>query len=776
MPPQPPPPVASDCHPFSFACRCLNVKIDGRVAADCEDKVTGKSSSKEGKEKSKEDEGGEVDVFLTSGSEGVKFTEYVIYDSEAPAASREDGESAVVDEEKADNVWRKCCICDTKLYKVKGKAPEEQQAVEEAWVAVDLGSGIVYGEKLDTSLGQEGLPFSGLLFEPPATQSHFGRPPTVPTPSTDPDSYIPSSRSTTPLIPPPHDPFFLPPPFIPSHPHLRDLCESAAQHLREAHAKLEDDVRHFLGVKTMELRDLEERVRGEVEVLWEKYQAGPGKGEETKQRSASHSRTRESVSKGSGVGAGGGTGADQSKFPPLKEPKVEPKRSFADPTSRQTAKDNPILHAALSPSTSAVPAGTSLLAQSLSANSFYPPPSATPTSNAHVPTALRDEVDDTIQEVSRTYGTKGDSRAVAMSYVFSNLSENMGGESASLARQQAAQHEQEEEEAEEEAIPQNKDKDSWIDEETQMARRPMPKDMLDSVVEEDAVEGRTPRAGEKKLDGEEQGSKEGGKGKGKAVKFDEPEKPERAVKEASVDESDQEDYVFDFELDEPTQPPNNSLPSQSLFAGLSPSSRTRNMVEANLSYTFAADLPSHRAAWRRIEKNGSMYEALRRGPHSPEDDDPDVDEGSISKLATSVPIAIHPIRAGKSNGVIPPLQRKTSLSDRQGMLVPPLLAAMREKGVARRDSLGVGIPPPRGRPDAKRKSSRSASVSRERDAVQSYAADPGAAFESLADGDDDDEDEQEGTVRDKGFIPPHVLARKEDSKELPDVGWRSMAT
>lgn len=58
------PPLPSNSTPFSFACRCLNVKIDGRVSAADEQKVSGK-----GEESTSEQ--GNLEVFLPTGSEGV---------------------------------------------------------------------------------------------------------------------------------------------------------------------------------------------------------------------------------------------------------------------------------------------------------------------------------------------------------------------------------------------------------------------------------------------------------------------------------------------------------------------------------------------------------------------------------------------------------------------------------------------------------------------------------------------------------------------------------
>ena len=243
------------------------------------------------------------------------------------------------------------------------------------------------------------------------------------------------------------------------------------------------------------------------------------------------------------------------------------------------------------------------------------------------------------------------------------------------------------------------------------------------------------------------------------------------------------DYVFDFELDDgagadeddPIDPdPQAFSPHHSNI------SRTRNMVEANLSTTFAADAPSHRAAWRQFERNSSIYTALRRESVLSDEtstDDDSAGGSGFSKLATSMPVSI----AMPARARLPPKERKTSLSDRQGILVPPLMAAMREKGLS--NAAPGSVRPSRAdRPTRENggrvKGSRSASVSREREQVKRYTADPGAVFESLADEGEDDSDEddgQEGTLRDsRTFVPPHVLARRE-SLEQPDVGWRSMA-
>ena len=137
------------------------------------------------------------------------------------------------------------------------------------------------------------------------------------------------------------------------------------------------------------------------------------------------------------------------------------------------------------------------------------------------------------------------------------------------------------------------------------------------------------------------------------------------------------------------------------------------------------------------------------------------DETSISNFATSMPIAIMTPKAAQNLNLEP----KTSLVDRKGVLVPPLLNAMREKGVDK-NALGIGMTDGE-RPGrtGERKGSRSTSVSRERETSRTYTrkADLGAVFESLADEDGEDANErrgQAGTLKERSFVPPHVSAQR----------------
>lgn len=126
-------------------------------------------------------------------------------------------------------------------------------------------------------------------------------------------------------------------------------------------------------------------------------------------------------------------------------------------------------------------------------------------------------------------------------------------------------------------------------------------------------------------------------------------------------------------------------------------------------------------------------------------------------LATSVPIAIN-LRAGPAARGLPyAFERKTSLSDREGVLVPPLIKAMRQRGVVTEgNSLGLSTA------SKKEKMVREAKLK----------ADPGPVLETMTD-EQNESGEQVGSLRGGKFVPPHVLARKESLKS-GDVGWRSM--
>ncbi|KAK4689490.1 hypothetical protein P7C73_g611, partial [Tremellales sp. Uapishka_1] len=689
-----PPPPNSTC--FVFTCRCTNLAVEGRITKDLEDKLANDRERKElGLER----------VWLGAHAERVKLAAYVTYDEEhAKSTVAAAGSSTTEPRTNGDTLgacWRKCWICGIGCYQVKGKRRGDA-AVAGDWVLVDFKRDIAISSPHQSSSPAPPHAFSSLRLDrlPP---SSFGRPPPVAPaaiypPATSDELPPPHTHSSPSILPSIPDPFFLPPPFIPASPHLRDLCIQAVAHLHDEHARLEVQVREFVQQKSNEMKNLEEKVRSEVELLWKKWEAGPGRYEKQQLRRRSASLTRASEA----------TRQKVSEF--THQPSGLQNLSSGSAELEEKAEEEAYFP-------------PSLLAASLSANTFQAPPP-------------RMNVPDTIEPLSHV---RSNDKDLAASYMISHFEQAQEGRKPSKNQKATAHIEEDDEDI--------RGKDSWIGMERNEARKAM-------------ANG---REGEPRLR-ERKGSKNGKR----SVKFEEPQKQEK-------EDNSQDDHVFDFELDD-QEPASTSTPISQvpLTAEANvPPSKLRNMVEHNLSTTFAADAPSHRAAWRRLEDKGGIYRTIQKkdsdsGSSRELDDEDTYGSGSGSKLAISVPVDIvFPKTRRAASGL--EMERKTSLTDKRGILVPPLKQAMERSGGRGRTSSSTSLSGQR---------AGSASRERERDQVRTYSADPGAVFESLADGpvgdddEEDDDDEGQGTLRDR-FVPPHVLAGRQSAKT--DVGWRSMA-
>jgi hypothetical protein len=277
-----------------------------------------------------------------------------------------------------------------------------------------------YGSSL-TELGKEtSLPFSGLRLSLESKQSNFGKP----QPTAVPPIYPPQDLNPTPpgllstrikgLIPTIHDPFFLPPPFIPSHPHLRDLCKESVAYLQEVQHRHEEDIQTYIQGKANEMRKLEEEVRCEVEMLWHKYLETNAEAREvtTRRRGSkvdSRSKSRETIRKFS-------PSPNASYRKPVNfgpELKTSSGNSAAGPSSV-----NPIADLASREPAYLAP---SLISASITANAHRaPPPPAQPKDQA-----ASNNMDDEIASVEQKYDKKSVQREVVMSHVFSTLDANM---------------------------------------------------------------------------------------------------------------------------------------------------------------------------------------------------------------------------------------------------------------------------------------------------------------------------------------------------------------
>lgn len=595
--------------------------------------------------------------------------------------------------------------------------------------------------------------------------STFGRPPVINTvqPYGGPEAPV--------LLPPVQDPFFLPPPFMPSHPYLHDLCKAAVESLNDKHAKIEREIGEYIAARNVELRRVEDQTRAEVETLWNRYIRGPGAGEVTDRRRGSIIPTTSSSRSPSRSRVAFDTTGSRPAAPAAAESPVAPV-SVPPPASRATGA-----------------IGTaSLLSASLSANAFHAPP----------PRAARNVNEDEFEQLTKSISNEpGVSREVAMSFAFQTIEEHMGAAAAastSSHRRKAEAHrearlekqEEEQKEDEKEGI------DSWIGLERAQERRRVSKaehEHEHAEAEAAATNG------------------DGGKERKGKVTFQEPSKERRDSKDEEEEEvldaaNDDEGElafvsplmvdggdVFDFEDDTPKAPVDKAPVETSTQA-----SRIRSMVDNDLSRTFAADAPSHRAAWRKFEANESMASVLRQssGRRRSSSEDEDEDEPDLG-MARSMPVAIvNPRALAKKVEHGHKLQRKTSLTDRTGMIVPELISAMRERP-ERRESVDQQ-PPVGGRtmrsssiaisgsvlgPGLAARRNVSGEREREREQVKSYRADPGAVFESLADRDESESEDEDATPQTNGasrFVPPHVVVQREAAKAKMDPdAWRSLA-
>ncbi|KAH8106021.1 hypothetical protein BXZ70DRAFT_410512 [Cristinia sonorae] len=200
--------------------------------------------------------------------------------------------------------------------------------------------------------------------------------------------------------------------------------------------------------------------------------------------------------------------------------------------------------------------------------------------------------------------------------------------------------------------------------------------------------------------------------------------------------------------------------------------------EAEILKLVAANTPSHRSAWKKDSKAWQVFVARhdqkskttedsiaeeeedsttesnsgRGGYYDSEDDTSGLEDDSLhkykSELAHSLPIAITPLSEHKLKFGVPSFQPKTSLSERPGVLVPPL-----------RKVSGEAI---------KR------ATYAERDRARSV--DPGTLdFTADEDEDDDDLDDTDAAVEGgKGRL--RALKILEKRSEVPAEGmWRSLA-
>jgi len=234
-------------------------------------------------------------------------------------------------------------------------------------------------------------------------------------------------------------------------------------------------VRDFIAMKSREMRDLEDKVRNEVETLWGRYEGVPGvKGlERSRSRSVQRDEERDKRKE-----AAGKFNSPAPKEPATKSSKQSggTRRASNDKTPTPTA--NPIAASIQSVVSPPGPGVSSLLSASISANSFHAPPP---------PPKMADKLEHSIESLSKTFDKRSDARAVAMSHAFSVLDDAMANQASQRRRESSTRPKEQAEPVMEDQEGSSADangKDSWIDAE----RRLLSTERVD-----EAKDGRTPK-------------------------------------------------------------------------------------------------------------------------------------------------------------------------------------------------------------------------------------------------------------------------------------------
>ena len=261
------------------------------------------------------------------------------------------------------------------------------------------------------------------------------------------------------------------------------------------------------------MRNLEDKVRNEVEVLWGKYEAIPGVTGLERSRSRSMQRDEEADKRKEAAGKFSTPASKESGSKSTKQ-SGHTRGVSGDKASLPV---NPITASTQSATSPPGPGASSLLSASISANSFHAPPP---------PPKMADKVEDSIDSLSRTLGKRSDERAVAMSHVFSVLDDAMANQASHRRRESATRQKDPTEALSEDQEGSETDvngKDSWIDAERRL---------MATKGDGEEADGRTPRAANRKelVEGKEK----------KAVKFQDPTSENEEAVEAE-DEKDEDD-------------------------------------------------------------------------------------------------------------------------------------------------------------------------------------------------------------------------------------------
>ncbi|KAG9101980.1 hypothetical protein FRC06_002428 [Ceratobasidium sp. 370] len=577
-----------------------------------------------------------------------------------------------------------CLLCSTTVYRVASEvapdfelkdglvAPGEEFAEAEilrgrdGYIEVNVGLNGCLDAKQTSAARENGLLYSRAfdLVLPsapkPAALPATPQRPSSPTPASTPRPHLPT-------LPP----LFHPPPYSPSHPVFAYLSKAASVTSNQFRTQAEQAIQAFVDSQVAEVLDKERHLRGEVEVIWGcwrdnwRQQVGPDSvsSPETAHASATVSVREFSPTAASGSGSPAAQTQGSHVSLPVRRPSMPPTHG-----------------------------GPSMLSQSLRQSNFVaPPPSSTPPPqhDGQRDAAMRNTMDDSF--------------AVSASFQIRAGDEMRARESAREAEHRRLKRLSQQ--GKSGAPPTVPEEEQSGDEETRVRPRngiaegKRKVTFQADVKEEDGASEPVPR----KNDGD--GDYSDVEGAGTPVLFDLDE-----------DEGNQPSTVVEDEAGTSGQPvtprakakaraksktakqpppigrkapvpalltvdlSSTPAPSKAKVPPKSPQQTTKvrqvRPGEEKLLELLAANLPSHRDAWKPNGKAWEFFDARRKFGNSPDTVSLTSEESNgakwdnPSKFATSLPvrIAAGPLAMDTTDEREP----KTSLHNEPGALVPPL--------------------------------------------------------------------------------------------------------
>ncbi|KAL7416872.1 hypothetical protein BDY24DRAFT_206139 [Mrakia frigida] len=201
------------------------------------------------------------------------------------------------------NGTTRCLVCNVNVYKTL----DGDKSVQVLVSAEGEGECDHESPAFSPSLGLLLVPSTSSTFSSPSRPRRFPAPPAVPS----------SYAQPTTLLQTAPEPFFLPPPFSPSHPAFHSLTLKVDDHLRLERQHLVDEIASFLDAKRQQFQDLQDKTRQDVEQVWKLYEDGQSEREEEEQAQA---RTG-----GEGIGGDGGEKVVEGVATPIKTTERFPK-------------------------------------------------------------------------------------------------------------------------------------------------------------------------------------------------------------------------------------------------------------------------------------------------------------------------------------------------------------------------------------------------------------------------------------------------------------------